>query len=232
MKYIQKNPEPKELKQWREDQLAQGVNFTYENFKNPEKRITRQSLLQEQGWICCYCCQRITLEISHIEHFDPQSKSDPILTVTYSNMLASCGPLERDPADRQKSVKWPEHCGHQRGRDHKHNNETICKNAALPIAPQHDPQCETYFTYRSNGEIQAVKDHPRAADAQQMIKILNLNDPDLIKARQLILRTLQGLTDAEAQILWQRNQNRNQQGEFRSFCPAALDYLRQNFNLP
>lgn len=220
MKYIQKSPEPKELKQWRETQLAQGVNFTYQSFQNPEKTITRQSLLQEQGWICCYCCQRISLEISHLEHFDPQSKSNPVLTVTYSNMLASCGPFEPDPQDPKQRPQWPKHCANQR------------QNKPLPIAPQHDPHCETYFTYRSNGEIQAVKDHPRFSDAQQMIKILNLNHPDLVAARKRVFQALQSLTQAEAQILWQRNQNRNQQGEFRAFCPAALDYLRQNFNLP
>ena len=67
MKYIEKNPEPEPLKQWREKQLETGVNFTYENFCNPEKSITKQSLLDEQGFICCYCCQRINDRTSHYE---------------------------------------------------------------------------------------------------------------------------------------------------------------------
>lgn len=237
MQYIQKNPEPPELTQWRETQLDLGINFTYKyDFQNPEKAITRQSLLDEQGWICCYCCKRISKETSHIEHFDPQSGSDPILTVTYSNMLASCGPLEREPADKTKSVKWPKHCGHQRGREHEHEDEDghekIPENAALPIGPHLDPDCESYFTYTSNGEIKAAEGHPRSEDATTVIKILSLNDPEVVEGRKRVLQALQGLTPADAQILWERSQKKDSNGQFRTFCPVALDYLRKYFHLP
>lgn len=39
---------------------------------NHKKTDAHDSLLQKQGFICCYCGRGITKEISHIEHLKPR----------------------------------------------------------------------------------------------------------------------------------------------------------------
>ena len=61
MKHINKRPEPDILREWRETQEPSGVNYHFGEFKGKPKQETHQSLLDDQGWICCYCCQAIRL---------------------------------------------------------------------------------------------------------------------------------------------------------------------------
>jgi len=49
----------------------------------------RLKLLDEQGYICCYCMSRIDCNNSKIEHFKPQSKYRK-LQINYSNLFVSC----------------------------------------------------------------------------------------------------------------------------------------------
>jgi uncharacterized protein (TIGR02646 family) len=69
----------------------------------PSKQMLREFLLREQGFICCYCGQRLlNNEKSPIEHLEPKSlkfwnedegKHDYVnvhLTYDYDNLLASC----------------------------------------------------------------------------------------------------------------------------------------------
>ncbi|HEY9706302.1 MAG TPA: retron system putative HNH endonuclease, partial [Allocoleopsis sp.] len=91
MKYIRKNIEPPDFMNWKNQQKSLGVNFNYKSFQHPQKKIVKESLLREQGYICCYCCRKINQKNSHIEHFLPQSKTDDNLALDYHNMLISCG---------------------------------------------------------------------------------------------------------------------------------------------
>ena len=209
MKRIQKNPEPIELRNWKKQQQTIGVNCNYENLQNPEKRIVRESLLEEQGYLCCYCCGGIVKDSHHIEHFAAQSKTDDALSVDYNNLLASCG----------SQKYWPPHCG-----NHRKNNE-------IPISPL-DPDCESYFTYDSNGNIKAVEDHPKQQDAQETIDIvLNLNHYDLVKSREGVLETVIDLSDAEASELLQSCLKRDTEGKFTPYCVVMAYYIRQYFNV-
>lgn len=85
--------------------------------------------------------------------------------------------------------------------------------------------------YTSNGEIVPAQNHPRQKDAQEMINVLQLNNPDLVRGRKQVLQALTGLTETEAQGLWQLNSTKNQNGEFRSFCPTVLDALLKFFKI-
>ena len=111
MKYIQKGKEPQIFSEWKAKQRSLGVNYNnYKDFRNPEKDSVHSSLLSEQGYICCYCCMRVEQSNSHIEHLDPQSKTDAELSVEYTNMLASCGRDTYKP-----EYRWPEYCGNKKG---------------------------------------------------------------------------------------------------------------------
>ena len=98
MKYIQKGKEPQNFSDWKATQKSLGVNYAaYKYLYNPEKAAVHISLLSEQGYICCYCCKRVEQSNSHIEHLDPQSKTNSELSVEYTNMLASCGRDTNEP---------------------------------------------------------------------------------------------------------------------------------------
>lgn len=76
---ISKSEEPKE---WRDKRKTPG--FKYSSI--PE---LRDSLLNDQGYICAYCMNRIGEENSKIEHIQAQSKY-PELQFEYSNMVICC----------------------------------------------------------------------------------------------------------------------------------------------
>ncbi len=66
----------------------------------------RNNLLSEQGNICCYCMNRITLHSSHIEHFWPKyyfKEKD----MEYENLFASCN-------GEGSMILDEEHCGHKK----------------------------------------------------------------------------------------------------------------------
>ncbi len=78
---INKGSEPRE---WVEKRNTPG--FKYEAI--PE---LRESLLEEQGYICAYCMCRIGESNSKIEHIKSKSPEKfPELSLSYSNMIICC----------------------------------------------------------------------------------------------------------------------------------------------
>lgn len=68
---------------WREFRNTPGVKYE----AKPE---LRDALIQEQGYICAYCMQRISLDgKTHIEHMKSRSKH-PELILDYQNMVLCC----------------------------------------------------------------------------------------------------------------------------------------------
>ena len=53
------------------------------------KNELADQLLKEQGYICCYCGQRINRDTMAIEHFYPKSKYKSEM-FDYQNLFASC----------------------------------------------------------------------------------------------------------------------------------------------
>lgn len=101
MKHIVKQGEPEAFLDWKalanEDWMP-----TYDDLAGETKKTVKGALMEEQGYICCYCERRLTDGDSHIEHFQPQS--DPAVDpLDFSNMLCSC----------QNRIKKgePRHCG-------------------------------------------------------------------------------------------------------------------------
>ena len=98
MKQIFKNKEPNSLIEHR----AKGGNFN-----DLKKDELRECLLNEQGYICCYCMKRIPQKLKpeeiekhtpdcKIEHFKCQS-GNPDLTLNYQNLLISCNGYQGYP---------------------------------------------------------------------------------------------------------------------------------------
>ena len=208
MKHIKKSEEPQEFKDWKQQQKSTGINYNYESFQNPEKRLVHSALLSDQGYICCYCCQKIEKETSHIEHFSPQSKTDAELSVTYSNLLASCG----------SSQHWPKHCGNQR------------ENHPIPVSPL-QTNCEEYFRYTGEGEIIPTNNLELQEKAKETIEILNLNHYDLKQRRSEEFLLLEEMTDEEAQKEAQLCSQLDDEKHYKQFCVAILYYLKVNFGI-
>lgn len=212
MKHIQKSPEPRELSTWKQVQLQNAPeNYHYKYLQNPEKRLVHQSLLTEQGYICCYCCNEIDRDSSHIEHLEPQSQTDADLSLDYNNILASCnGSKERK--------KGKTYCGNQKG------------DRQIEVSPL-DPDCESYFAYNARGKIAARSGNvERDKLVKQTIEVLNLKHDDLCQERAgvyvALRKILSGKTPTEVQILAKRYRQRKGD-RYRPFSNAASYYLRK-----
>jgi len=147
MKQIKKGKEPKELTEWK-GLANDNWQPSYNDLRNPEKSIVKAALMEEQGYLCCYCEQELIASESHIEHFLPQ-ESYQEKALDFSNLLCSCqGKIKKGE---------PRHCGNLKGDDE------------LPISPL-DEDCEKYFKYTYDGYIEPVDEK-----AQITIKTLGLD---------------------------------------------------------
>ncbi len=105
MRQIIKSKEPKSLASYRK---KRGAKFGNDDMPKDELRA---SLIKDQGYICCYCMKRITLQDdattnTKIEHFKPQSiyngtDGKPDLTLNYSNLFLACKGEEVDDNDKK-----------------------------------------------------------------------------------------------------------------------------------
>ncbi len=147
MKRIIKNPDPsiiQELLNFIQSEKKANIIPTYTNFREKEK--LRQSLLKEQGHICCFCMRRIknsneTTKIAHIFPQNPVSDEDKQrvekenLDLNYYNMLAACDGGKGQPSHLQ-------HCDTKQG------------NAILKIKPADSiKNCEKLIDYELSGRI-------------------------------------------------------------------------------
>jgi len=153
MKHIVKDQNTPDFDKWKAS-ANDDWQPTYEDLSGTIKEEVKNSLIKEQGYICCYCERRLTDDGSHIEHFNPQS-NNAVNPLDYANMLCSC--------QNQLEQGEPRHCGHLKG-DWFDNQ--------LLVSPL-DPDCEGHFTYTADGKIQPAE---KSDDAARMtIEILGLN---------------------------------------------------------
>lgn len=133
------------------------------------RSLLRRKLVLEQHGLCAYCCQQITADNkdSLNEHIKPQDKylND---TLNYSNLVASC--TERET------------CG-----SHKENDYS--DDFISPL----DENCEEYFKYYSNGEIESNSN----SKVKYTCDVLNLNSYRLKQARKAELAVAKSFGDEE-----------------------------------
>ena len=218
MIYIQKGSEPTALVKWKK----QHPNGTYTNLDSKTKRTLRNALLQEQGFICCFCGKAIgevDLALSQIKqkpvyknqehnisnaHIIPQSV-DNTKTLDYNNICASC--------DTRKSNNNEFHCDHKQG------------DSCIPISPL-QVDCLSFFSFNSDGTIEAnqqktVDDQQKANDT---ITILGLNDNSLNLEREIRLNMFQSLTEDELRNALVNIYQRRPNGAFEDFYFVPLSY--------
>jgi uncharacterized protein (TIGR02646 family) len=110
LKKITKTKEPKSLTAYRSRIPHKNLKDSniYEDFKEKTKEECRENradnlrkqLLQEQGYICCYCMSRIDCNNSKIEHFRPQTKNRDV-QIDYQNLFIACNGGEGSKSKEQ-----------------------------------------------------------------------------------------------------------------------------------
>lgn len=204
MRHIIKQNEPVEFQNYKE---TPGVCFN--GMDRLTKDTLKKALLEEQGYICCYCGKRILLDCNTIlEHLLPRSNpSYKHLELDYNNILASCDGGQGKRRNGNKQI--PEYCDSK-----KHNN-------VIPISPL-DPNCESYFYFDEEGKI-----YPQTPDANATIRILGLDNSYLNHCRNAALEFYKELPD---DTNWDDELNLlhslNTIGQYEEFCFVIESYIK------
>ena len=198
MKQIVKVTEPEEFSRWKtNDRMAHRPNWN--RVPGQIKQVIHESLMREQGFICCYCEASVVKTDSHIEHFRPREYFSQ-LQLHYTNLHCSC---QRDPGPGE-----PIHCGHRKGS---------WFDGDLLLSPL-DPDCEVRFQFTANGDI-----FPRDGDpaAETTIKRLGLDLPKLNALRSATVDALIDLSEAQIRQLLDRGTD----GRFQEFHTTIRQVL-------
>jgi len=169
MKFIRKTSEsPDFFTDWK----TQNPQMGWEDFKGREicHRL-RNLLLNEQGYICCYCEREIAEDRGHFEHVMPRSYKDKKgiavgrqRELDYHNIVFSCT-KDNKPFD-EKGDKTT--CGHRKDDWYDEN---------LFVTPLQE-NCESLFRYKNDGTIVPVNG-PDSNKAQKTIDCLKLDGEPL-----------------------------------------------------
>lgn len=218
MKYIQKQPQPQLLTAWiyakSNDDDGNERQWNYKNMRADVRAATKNSLLREQGGLCCYTGQRISLRTSHIEHLKPREKCTGHEDTDYDNLVAAY-PSSEDGTPgcaygAQKKGKWYEE--------------------ELFVHPRRT-DCEARFRYRGTGKIEPANSADSAVATT--IAKLRLDHPELEQMRKAAIGALdlEELSEAEARRLMAAMDERDKDGNFRPFCfvikQACEKYLKR-----
>ena len=198
MKRIVKNLEPEDFSKWKEnDRMAHRPRWR--RVPTPIKQKVHESLMQEQGFLCCYCEVSVTADNSHVEHFRPRRYRDRQLD--YTNLLCSC--------QRELSQGEPRHCGNGKGSWFDE------KQLVSPL----ESDCEDRFQFTANGDIFPRQSND--AGAKVTIRKLGLNIPKLRALRAAAVDEMYRLSQTDiSQLL-----GRGTDGKFLEFHTTIKQVL-------
>lgn len=177
MKKIVKEQPPTWFETWKQNfKQTHGRTAHYKNdFSSDDSQGTarrqqlRGHLIKEQGHICCYCMKRISLQNSHIEHFQPKIRF-PQNDLDYQNLLASC--------NGDGMVSLDGHCGHKK-------EDWWEDNLVSPT----ESKIEEMFQYSLDGNIHSIQKKPFTNIAQEMIGHMGLDSYHLIRNRRAAIES-------------------------------------------
>jgi len=161
MRYIPKGPEPRSLLTYRLTPHA-----TYAGLPQDVKEALRERLVREQGFLCCYCMQRIEPEAEgmKIEHWASQSNpSTHHRELEWKNLLGACKGGECSPQRQQ-------HCDTHKG------------DTPITLNPTEEG-CERFVHFLGDGTIRSDD----SAINEDLDRTLNLNQARLKNNRKAVL---------------------------------------------
>lgn len=187
---------------------------SYKNMPADLKRDLRESLLEEQGYLCAYCMTRLENNSSKtkIEHYISQD-ADITKELEYSNLLVVCK-------------------GNEGSREEEQTCDTKKKNQTLTINPQKIEDIETIL-YSSNGKIKSS--NPIFDDELNRVLNLNYSKGYLIGNRKQSLdavkaylhKNLGTCSKTELRKLYDKYLNRKQDGYYEEYLGIILWYLKK-----
>lgn len=212
---INKGTEPIEWCNYRQNPGAD-----YMNAPKEAKLALRESLLEEQGYICAYCESRIPIQnaptevSSKIEHILPRSSNSIHSRVDYNNMVVCC------PGNTMGNI----HCDSSKG-----NNEIHFDLFSDNI--------ECRVKYKLDGTICPQDDQDILM--KEDIEVLNLNLPILKENRKNVL---EGISEMLGKKEWNQSELRdilskyenktainkyNKKHSYYPFCGIARYFLKK-----
>lgn len=210
MRKISKGCEPEELKKWKSKHPKESYKTLGKSEEGKEViQAIRKVCLQEQYNLCAYCCERISYEKSLNEHVESQKQS-PDKTLDFENIVASC--TTNKQCDKSKNTQQ------------------------LSLTPFMD-ECATELKFSISGRVEGITER-----AKETIQVLNLGDKEennrnLIEKRKQIVSALlwknginpeEGLEDdGLLQLVISDLRRPNNQNQFESFAPLAINILKQ-----
>jgi uncharacterized protein (TIGR02646 family) len=245
MKYIKKRKSPQSFEEWKinkkltEQDIAKKAKPTpkvyWEKLKSKPEifKGVKNSILVEQGYICCYCQRGLegnnsneNLSTSVYEHLFPKDIY-PSKMFNYDNLLTSCEGGKKSDEPYETRPKWCDY--------HKHDEEIL-------ISPLNQ-NCEGEFEYIINFSeketqilVQGVSDK-----SNKTIEVLNLNVPQLKNLRGavisgLILENNELIDKEDIKTLLkyyqkeftdtQQKIDNNEIAYFHPFCKVIIDVLK------
>jgi uncharacterized protein (TIGR02646 family) len=164
MRYIRKSPEPPSLLRHR---LA--PHSTYGNLPQEVKDEIRERLARDQGFLCCYCMQRIRAESDamKIEHWASQTApSTRERQLDWKNLLGACCGNEGKPLRDQ-------HCDTRKGE------------TSITVNPTEE-RCEHLVRFLADGTVESGDPTVQ----EDLTQTLNLNYVRLKNNRRAVLDSL------------------------------------------
>jgi len=199
---IVKGNEPKVLSHWK----RHNPNGHYQDLSKVERQAIRNACLEEQYYLCAYCCQRIDDKNSHNEHIQAQHVA-PNQMLNFHNIVASCNK--------------PKQCGEAH------------KAKRIPLTPLMS-ECETELEFSLSGRVKGIT--ARATDTIDILNLGDGNKALIETRKQLLYELifthgehpeeLQLLDDDLLQILMEEI-NQPQDGQLLAFAPILQNILRQ-----
>ena len=200
MRHIMKTTPPQEFVEY-----LKTPDVSFDGLSGVPKEALRQRLLEDQGYICCYCGRRIDNDKhTKIEHIKCQKKHKH-LALCFKNMLASCDGGEQDRADRVLP-KHKVHC------DAKKANEDI------PTSPL-DEKIEDYLMFFPDGTVKG-KDNI----GKELIRILGLDTDFLTIQRRNAIKNYKVLPVLDWQAEVERLKIKGLDGKYEEFCFVLQSY--------
>ncbi|MEN8216649.1 MAG: retron system putative HNH endonuclease [Pseudomonadota bacterium] len=200
MQKIVKGNEPKKLSDWK----RLHPKGKYQDLSKIERQAIREKCLNEQYYLCAYCCQHIDDKKSHNEHIQAQHVA-PNQTLNFHNIVASCNEYKQ--------------CGNAHG----------AKRISLtPLMSE----CETELEFNLSGHVKGLT--PRATDTIDILNLDNkelIHTRKQLVKRLIFMHgerpeELQLLDDDLLQILMEEI-NLPQDGQLSDFAPILQNILRQ-----
>jgi len=208
LKQIIKTKEPMSLKNYRAGISKKDLN-SLEKFDTSPTKVKddlRDSLLEEQGCICCYCMERVEFRNSKIEHFQPRSLFRE-QQLDYTNLFVAC-------LGGQGKSKKEQHCDTQKANEPL-QYINLLSNIEKDVAYGKDGSI-----FSNNGYIN-----------KELDEVLNLNHISLKNNREEALKQLMidlkklGFSISNLKSTLKKYQTKNSKGKYRPYCQMIVYFL-------